>query len=107
MVDVINNNVCTEKVVNLNVGDKISLDLSPFKQGMYEAEVKAIVNSLPYSPSLHYESSINFIVSNETFNRIFNKSGTNNLKIKLKNKSYEKEMEKLLQNELNEGHLSI
>ncbi|MEW8996067.1 MAG: hypothetical protein AB2376_16570 [Clostridium sp.] len=35
---------------------------------------------------------INFyiIVSNETFN----KSDTNNLKIKLKNKSYEKEMEK-------------
>ncbi|MEG1254815.1 FtsX-like permease family protein [Clostridium sp.] len=106
MVDVINNNVCTEKLVNLNVGDKISLDLSPSKHGMYETEVKAIVNSLPYSPSLHIEGSVYFIVSNETFDGIFNKSGTNNLKIKLKDKSYEKEMEKLLQNEINEGRLS-
>jgi len=106
MVDVINNNVCNEKLVNLNVGDKISLDLSPSKQGMYEAEVKAIVNSLPYSPSLHLEDSVYFIVSNETFNEIFNKSSTHDLKIKLKDKSYEKEMENFLQNELNQGSLS-
>ncbi len=106
MVDVINNNVFNEKLVNLKVGDKISLDLSPSKQGMYEAEVKAIVNSLPYSPNLHLEDSIYFIVSNETFNKIFNKTDTNNLKIKLKNKSYEKEMENFLQNEINQGSLS-
>jgi len=106
MVDVINNNVFNEKLVNLKVGDKISLDLSPSKQGMYEAEVKAIVNSLPYSPNLHLEDSIYFIVSNETFNKTFNKTDTNNLKIKLKNKSYEKEMENFLQNEINQGSLS-
>lgn len=106
MVDVINNNVFNEKLVNLKVGDKISLDLSPSKQGMYESEVKAIVNSLPYCPNLHLEDSIYFIVSNETFNKIFNKTETNNLKIKLKNKSYEKEMENFLQNEINQGSLS-
>lgn len=106
MVDVINNNVFNEKLVNLKVGDKISLDLSPLKQGMYEAEVKAIVNSLPYSPNLHLEDSIYFIISNETFNKTFNKTDTNNLKIKLKNKSYEKEMENFLQNEINQGSLS-
>jgi len=106
MVDVINNNVFNEKLVNLKVGDKISLDLSPSKQGMYESEVKAIVNSLPYCPNLHLEDSIYFIVSNETFNKIFNKTETNNLKIQLKNKSYEKEMENFLQNEINQGSLS-
>lgn len=88
MVDVINNNVFNEKLVNLKVGDKISLDLSPLKQGMYEAEVKAIVNSLPYSPNLHLEDSIYFIVSNETFNKTFNKTDTNNLKINLMKKKW-------------------
>ncbi|WP_346962534.1 ABC transporter permease [Clostridium sp.] len=63
------------------------------------------MNSLPYSPSLHLEDSVYFIVSNETFNEIFNKSSTNNLKIKLKNKSYEKEIENFLQNEINQGSL--
>lgn len=106
MVDVINNNVSNEKLVNLKVGDNISLDLSPSKHGMYEAEVKAIVNSLPYSPNLHLEDSIYFIVSNETFNKILNKTDTNNLKIKLKNKSYENEMGKFLRNEINQGRLS-
>lgn len=106
MVDVINNNVSNEKLVNLKVGDNISLDLSPSKHGMYEAEVKAIVNSLPYSPNLHLEDCIYFIVSNETFNKILNKTDTNNLKIKLKNKSYENEMEKFLRNEINQGSIS-
>lgn len=102
------NTVCSGTLVDLKAGDKVSLDISDYniKDTTYEGKIKAVINDLPYSPTMSYDTDVYFIVSNETFNEIAGKNTVTNLKVRLKSRSFEKEMEKFLKKEIDEERIS-
>ncbi|GEM_PF-999421 len=102
------NKVCSGTLVNLKAGDRVSLDISDYnvKDTTYEGEIKAVINDLPYSPVMNHAGDVYLIVPNETFNEIANRSRVNKLNIRLKSRSYEKDMEKFIQKEIEEGRIS-
>ncbi|WP_346890459.1 ABC transporter permease [Clostridium sp. UBA1056] len=105
-IDTINNSIAHEKLVNLKVGDKVFLESFPPEHNTYIGQVKAIVNSLPYVPSAHIEDDVYFVVSDKTYDKILNKSGTKCLGIKLKDKANEEDLENFLQMELDKSNIS-
>lgn len=104
-ISTINNTIEKEPVFHLSAGDYVELDLDN-GQEPYTFRIKAVVNDLPYMPSLNNPSNVYYILPIEKYNEILNKSNDSSLMIKLNYKYNEKKFQSFINEDISNGNIT-